>query len=127
MSHRQYKSNKPIVIGTFRLGSVRVRLDADPMLEGGEFNSMEASITVGFNQNSWSEVVGILLHEALEMSLMRRGHKYRAVPVSTYDSADCEFRFDHSQFGRACADVGAFMAEASPELFKVYHKLQRKK
>ena len=127
MSHRQYKSNKPIVIGTFRLGSVRVRLDADPMLEGGEFNSMEATIKVGFSQNNWGEVVGILLHEALEFNLMLRGHKFRAVPMSSYDSADCEFRFNHSEFGRACADAGSFMAEASPELFKVYHKLQRKK
>ena len=123
---RKNNNTKPITIGTFRLGSVRVSLDADPMLEGGEFNLMEARITVGFSQNSWSEVVGILLHEALEFNLMLRGCKYRSIPIVNYDTADTTFLMDHSRFGRSCSDVGTFLSNALPALAKEFDKNQRR-
>ncbi len=116
-------------VGTFRLGNMAVSVVADPSLEGGSYTAMPSPvITVGFNQNSWQEAVGVLLHEALEYSYMIRGHKFRSVPMSGYDSADCTFWVNHAEFGRSCMDVGCFMAEALPALHKAYMKeLKRKK
>ena len=122
------KPSKPLkkpsqTAGTFRLGNVMVRVEAVPDMEGGDFNAMPSPcLRIGLKHNSWQDITGILLHEAMEFAHMMRGHKYRSVPVSNYDSADCTFLFDHAQFGRACSDVGGFMADALPELARIYNK-----
>jgi hypothetical protein len=78
--------------------------------------------------NGWGDTVGVLLHEAMEMSLMMSRSKYRTVPMSNYDSTDVTFMFDHAEFGRSCADVGCFMGDTLPKLHAVYMRhLKRKK
>ena len=115
---------KPVknnLVGTFRLGNINVRLLANPSSEGGSFTTMpEPCIIIGLDQNDWQGIVGVLLHEAFEFAHMMNGHKFRQVPMSNYDSADATFMFDHAKFGRVCADVGCFVADAMPELHNVY-------
>ena len=117
------KKHNLIPIGTFRLGNVNVRLVADPLSEGGNFVSLPSPvITVGLHQNTWPEVVTILLHEVMEFSLMMRELKYRAVPVVNFDCADVSFFLTHDKFGRVCSDTGAFIANALPDLAKVHNR-----
>jgi hypothetical protein len=112
-------------VGTFGLGVLQVTLMADPDLEGGNYEMRPSpAITVGFKDNRWPEVLGILLHESFEMAHMVRGHKFRSIPTSSFDSADVKFVFDHSEHSRACADVGYFIDDAIPKLAEVYKKHQ---
>ena len=131
-SHAQSKPSRAlpkktnIPVGTFRLGNLDFALEALPDAEGGNYETRPLQlICVGFKHNDWQEVVGVLLHEAMEIAHTMARCKYRTVPISNYDSADCKFIFDHAEFGRACADVGCFMAEALPALAKVYKKYHK--
>lgn len=121
------KKNK-ITIGTYGLGCLAVKVEAVLDSEGGSyFMRQQPTIQVGFKDNNLGEVVGILLHEALEMYHMVKGHKYRAVPVSSFDSADVTFMFNHSEHSRACADVGTFVCEVIGPLGKAFNKNCQKK
>lgn len=120
--------NKTIKIGTYALGCLEVKLDADLGVEGGYFNLRPSPhVVVGLKYHPWHEVVAILLHEAFEISMVIHGHKQRRVPIVNFDTGDCTFIFNHPDFARVCAEAGAFMADSLPDLADVYNKNCNKK
>lgn len=120
--------NKPIAIGTYGMGCLNVKVEADLGLEGGHYDMDKSpTITVGLLYNQWGSVVGILLHEAMEMSMMLHGCKSRRVPMVNHDSSDCTFTMNHPDYARVCAEVGYFMGDCLPDLATVFNKHCKKK
>ena len=75
---------------------------------------------------SWPTVVSAMLHEAMELSLVRLdtrfAHSERAV------SCDHDFVFvhTHGQFSEACGRAGECLAACLPDLAKVYNAWHKK-
>jgi len=121
---------KKQIIGIYEIGYERVQVVFRAGL-GGEFylcprDGKIPRIVIGADQDRWSEVVTVLLHEAMEMIILRVGGRYKPTNRIMSDHGCYLFCFDHDQFSDACARVGEFMASALPEVGTAWKKWKRK-
>jgi hypothetical protein len=116
-----------IFVGTYTLGHEEVDLYALPNEGGGYFyfipeEGKRARIKVGMRLKRWPQVVEVLMHEAVEFSLTREGHRFEASKKFNSDAAWYTFMFTHDQFGHVMACAADFITPALPALAKVYKK-----
>lgn len=119
-------------IGRFSLFHEAIEIYAWEDDSGGEYylnpdpdRGKCARMRIGLNQ-PWPQVVEVLLHEALEGVMHRRGWVFQGMHTLTPDTSNRLFIFDHPQFTQLCGAVGPFMVEVMPCLKAAWDKLQLK-
>ena len=118
-----------IEVGTYRLGMRYVRVIAVPKSEDGQVvvfpgNESIPEIFIGIDQD-WSSVVGTLLHEAYELSLIDLNCRYKKKPSMSVESSDFTFIATHNEMGEAHERVGEFLAGCFPALGKTYNAVRQ--
>lgn len=118
------------ILGTLPLGYELVQLVARGDT-GGEFHlcsprTKGGVITIGVEHEDFSEVVGTLLHEAIEYSLARMGCRYVDSNDMGHDHAAYVFMMTHPQFSDALAKSATFVEPAIPLLRKASASRQGK-
>lgn len=123
--------SKPIRIGVFTLGNENVEVIADPeRIDARVCLAPEdgpARMTIGIGCDSWGDVVERLVHEAMEMAMIRSECAFNPLQDDDeYSVANRLFVMDHSQFDMAARKVGYFIAAVLPDLSKVCEKRFRR-
>ena len=120
MKHKTGKDQ--VIVGNYDLGPESVQLvlrggsGADFYMNPGDGCSARIKIGMdGHNQHEWGGIVGMLLHEALELSMTRMGLRYTPVPDYSFDNGQYLFAMTHTQFSEASARAAMFMASALPD------------
>lgn len=121
---------KERLIGVYKNGSENVELAVHES-NGGHFYSVPedgglSRITIGMDYQRWHDVVSTLLHEAIEMQLMRVGARFNPNPDYSRDSANWMFVMNHSQHSEVCARVAIFVTKCLPALATCWRKHRRK-
>lgn len=111
-------------LGVFELGLHMVRLFAIHGT-GGAFRLLPDDggfpfIEVGIDRNDWPFVVGILMHEAMELSAHTMGFRFLPACDVSCDNGGYMFLMDHAQFSEATARAAEFVAPAIPALEKLW-------
>lgn len=126
-------------IGEYYLGTEKVALMVDTEMYGGEFSTYTARklhkkytghsfITIGFgNSNTWRKMVEILLHEAIEFSLMRMNLRFKSDDDSDTESTGYTFMFQHRDYSQVIQRASWFVSYAWPDLKKVWTKKRKKR
>jgi hypothetical protein len=112
-------------VGCYRLRGEYVELFGLTYSDGGESylcpqEGRLARIKVGLKQE-WADTVGTLVHEALEMCLVRQNCVYQPThsgAVTT--SATCLYIVPHTALDEASEWVGIFLVTVLPDLKKVW-------
>lgn len=117
-------------IGCYELGPAQVDLYFTAGY-GGSFLSKPAigklaEIQVGFGGGVWGTVVSVLMHEAMEFSMMQTGCRFSPNPDYGNENAGYTFHMNHTQFSEVGARTGEFMAACLPGLAKEHNKWVRK-
>ena len=123
---------KQVIVGTYDLGAESVVLILRPGM-GGDFHTRSdpprkmPCISVGADSGSWQKLVAWLVHEVVEVVMMRMGLRY--VPDVDYarDAAGYLFVETHAQHSEVCARVGWFLADCLPDLNKAWKKWKKAK
>ena len=115
---------KPVLIGTYFLGHENVRVFLRPET-GGEFwfcpkDKGCATIYIGSAYDHWHNVVGVLMHEAVEFGFARIGTRFDASPSTTRSHASYVFMMTHEQMEVMASSVGPFLADVMPDLEKAW-------
>ena len=123
--------SKCIVVGTFPLGHENTILYGNLDSSGGYFNLMPKSngqpqVFVGFRNDKWPEIVSVLLHETMEVLMLRAGVAYHPIGCLSESCQDRVFTFSHVQFDEMCEKQAFFLAQALPQLHKYWKEQQRK-
>jgi len=121
----------PKLLGFFQLGAETVRLFVGPG-NGGSFQTVlddggTAVIRVGLDHREWNRCLGVLLHEAIELSFLRNNLRY--CPSMDYggDNGSHFFAMNHTQFSEALSQASVFVSLTIPELCKAYKKHHKSK
>lgn len=122
---------KQTIVGSYYLGPESVQLVLREGT-GGEFWSAPekgacARIKVGADCSQWSRVVEVLLHEAMELAMMRIGARFEPAPDYAAGHDSYLFMMDHPKFTEAAARAGGMMADSLPDLAKAWNKWRKKK
>lgn len=120
-----------IKVGNYRLGAFNVDLIALPSDIGGEFNFCPENnamprIKVGLAYDFWDEVVAVLLHETLEMTLCAVNRRYLHSGKMTEDACSYIFVFNHDEFAQACGTAACFITPALPDLAALFKRTKKK-
>ena len=86
-------------------------------------------IKVGIARDDWQDVVGVLIHEAMELCLLVRGLAFTNLASFRTNSDDRTFIMNHSEFSHMTEYMGQFLAKALPEIadvFEKHHKTKKK-
>jgi len=123
---------KQSLLGVYPLGYENIDVFLMPHSTGGEFYLCpsaidRARIKIGLDYHTWSEVVAVTLHEALEFALTRKDLRFSQTSKLMQDSGDYLFVMTHPQFHQACCHVAEFLASALPDLAKAYSKAKKAK
>lgn len=117
---------KPVLVGTFALGRLPVRLWVDQRLDGSGVFDMcppdggPAEIRVSQTEDDWTTCAAVLMHEAMELSLANSGCRYCSCSaMNNQNSSDWLFVMDHQLFDRAVYDATRFVME-SVDLVRKY-------
>lgn len=118
------------IIGVYDLGREYARLILRDG-RGAEFSTKPVKggipeITVG-KDGAWWEVVSWILHEAMELALLRQGCRYSPDHAISNDSNLYMFAADHTKFAECCAIAGGFIADALPDLQTAWRKAKKRK
>jgi hypothetical protein len=70
----------------------------------------------------WFQLLGVVLHEALEMALNDMCCRWRPSNRYSEDNACYLFTMTHDQFSEAVARVGSFLADCLPDLATAHKK-----
>ena len=119
-----------IKVGTYYLGHENVRVALRPDTGGEFFMSPKdkgcALMMIGQDQDRWHQIVGVLLHEAMEFGFARHALRFDPAPCTTTSHASYVFMMDHEQFEAVASSVGPFMADCLPDLEKAWKKTRKK-
>lgn len=115
---------KQKIIGIFPLGHCDVELVIREGT-GGEFYCAPEPgkiprIKVGVDDRKWSFVVGVLLHETMELVMAQLKYRYDQADDYGRDHSSYLFIMTHPQYSDVCARVGLFVSECLPKLTKAY-------
>jgi hypothetical protein len=107
--------------------SVRLYMTAE---SGGSYDARPddngpAQICVGREAGKWWSIVGVLMHEAMELSLMRHGCRFVPHPDYANDNGSITFIATHTKFSEATATAAMFITESLPPLSKAWAKWDR--
>ena len=117
------------VIGTYSFGFE----DCQLVLRngtGGEFYNCPGRgevprIKIGADEKEWKDVVGVLLHEAMEFSMNRLGCRYEDSYDLGRDMSAYLFVMRHQTFSDCCARAGDFVSSCLPDLSAAWSKWRR--
>jgi len=120
---------KQKIVGHYSLGNESVELVIREGT-GGEFYccpelGKTARLKIGVEQESWEDVLKVLLHEALEYLLTRNCCRYEATGDLSDDHSAYKFWFDHVQLSHMCACLGMFLARVLPDLARAYKAFRK--
>ncbi len=115
---------KQEVIGIYYFGFEQVELVVREGT-GGEFwvtpePGKLPRIKIGIDEEEWSSVITVLLHEAYEFILDRLRTRYELSDDMARSHAGYVFMMTHETFAEACARVADFIAKALPDLTIAY-------
>jgi len=117
---------KQKVIGSYLIGGEYAELVLREGT-GGEFYLTPEEghiprIKVGADYSDWQDVLGVLIHEAVEMALARV--KCRYTPEDDFGDDHLGFLFvvEHKDFSDACSRAGMFIAAAQDDLRREWKK-----
>lgn len=101
---------KQKIIGIYDLGFEQAQLVLREDI-GGEFYCIPekgsiARIKIGADQQHWSQIVAVLLHETFELLVMRAAGRWSPCSHLSRDHAAYLFSFNHTQFSDICAKQG---------------------
>ena len=120
-----------IIVGTYDMGweSVEIVLREGT---GVEFFLIPETgrgprIKVGADQNQWSDVVAVLLHECLELEYERAGVRFSPSSELARDHAAYIFVLNHAQFSEAAARVAELLSKVLPDLAKSWKQWNKRK
>lgn len=107
-------------LGSFQLGNEDVRVFVMPKTIGGNVYNFSTrgcpKIEIGIEEEKWSCVVEVLLHEAWELAAMRMGCRYKKTDRFSRSHADYLFQMDHEQMTEIACHVAYFMVLVMPPL-----------
>lgn len=113
-------------VGRYELGTWTVTLYLNPNEGGGSFDAVSDGIEIVVGgKRPWAGVVGVLVHEAMELCLSDMRARFKP-DIDYADSADGYlFAMNHEQFSEACARVGIFVASCINDLCDAYRRSKR--
>lgn len=117
----------PKLLGKFPLGFAPVKVFVTDSSGGEGFvrtNGKTPQIVVGLDEEAWSDVLAVALHEAFEVTAMQMGTHFEPTLDTCGDSGRYVFVMNHKQFSEACGRVGLLMASMTPALAKAYKKFK---
>lgn len=122
---------KPLLVGTFYYGFENVRVFFRNG-SGGDFffcpsDKGCAIINIGWEQSSWSEIVEVMVHEAMEFGFARSGHRFDQNPTPTRSHASYVFMFNHEEMELVASAMGSFLSQCLPEMAKSWNLLTKKR
>lgn len=122
---------KQKIVGVYRCGPEDVQLVLREG-DGGSFFTVPEKghicrIKVGADEGRWPMVVTTLMHEAMELTMMRAGCRYTPSPDFGEDNGSYTFVMTHTQFSEASARAAMFVAAAMPDLRKAWKKWRKRK
>jgi len=108
------------VVGAYQLGSHMVQVVLREG-DGGEYYVLPGDIPhprikVGADQGEWSDVVEVLLHEAMEQVMADLGYRWEPTNAVSRDRLGMMFMMAHPEFSEVCARVGLFLALCLPDV-----------
>ncbi len=120
---------KQVIIGHYSLGPQQVHLVLREG-DGGEFYSQPADgevprIKVGADYKSWSSVVRVLHHEAMEFAMTQTRVRYSPSPDYSCGHDGYVFIMTHPQFSEVGARVGEFLADCLPDVSRAWSRWQK--
>jgi hypothetical protein len=115
-------------IGLYYLGHEQVELYTNSD-NGGHFSVCPKGklpqIIVGLGYSEWWRVLSVLMHEALEFSMVRHHVRYEPTLEMSKDANTYFFAFDHTQFSSINACAADFVASSLNDLHKVWKAHQK--
>ena len=120
---------KRVKVGTYEAGWMRYELWLRPGT-GGHGNlcpdgSKLAFIEIGADYQFWGQIIGTLLHEIFEATLMTMRCRYFQTNEMAFDTSKTFFHFDHAQYTEACDRAGEYMGCCMFDLRKAWLKWDR--
>lgn len=115
-----------IDVGSYDLGNRRVTVRLDKQSSNGHCHIIDGIIFIGIDGNNWREVIGILLHEAMELAIMDLELRYTPSHDESNSADIYLFIMTHPQFSQVCGRVGNFLYECLPDLTRSYREANRK-
>ena len=117
------------VVGTYQLGSHMVQVVFREGV-GGEYFVLPGDIPhprikVGADQRDWSDVVEVLLHEAMEQEMEDLGYRWEPTNSVSRDRLGMMFVMRHPEFSEVCARVGLFLAVCLPDVAAAWRKWKK--
>jgi len=118
------------IVGVYDLGWEQVQLVLTEGENGRYLYIPEKDslprMEIGGDVSSAGELIGIVLHEATEMSLDRLRVRHIVIGSMGGGNSDIRFFYDHGIHQDACARVGEFLAACLPDLAKAWKKWLKK-
>lgn len=117
------------IVGTYHIGDVSVQVvlreggGADTFVHPGDIPNPR--IKIGADVDTWGEVLGALVHEAVEYCMARLRVRFQRADSEHWDSTSYVFIFNHEQFSDISRRVGDFEARCLPDLLKAWRKWHR--
>lgn len=120
---------KQKIIGVYPIGIIQVQLVLREGV-GGEYYTFPETgslsrIKVGADHKQWRDVVGVLLHEAMEFTAMHLALRYAPAPDLSMDNGNYLFVMTHTQFSDVCARAGEFVSCSLPDLGREWGKWKK--
>lgn len=117
---------KQVIIGTFDFGCEYVQLVLREG-QGGEFYTKPEKghiprIKIGADYSRWHGVVQTLLHEAMELAMLRQDCRYEPDHRIAQDTCAYVFMADHAKFSECCAVAGVLLADSLPTVAREWKK-----
>ena len=115
---------KPRCLGDYEIGYESVSLytrdgyGAELVYQRDDANC--PVICIGMDADDWWQIVARLLHEALELTFLRKGCRFCPSGDLSADTGAYHFFCDHYAFSSCCADVADFLVRALPDLEKAW-------
>ena len=124
-------SIKQKIVGVYYIGYEQVELVLREDY-GGEFYATPevgkiARIKIGADYENFSEVVEVLLHEALEFVMFREGCRLEPSNNRTNDQGKYIFHMTHAEFADVSAKTAECLTDALPDLGKAWKKWKNKR
>lgn len=114
---------KQRLLGTYPLGFAPVELfiRAEPGGSGEVYRDGKLpTVCIGLDEEEWSSVVAVLLHEIFELVAMQQGTHHSPTLDLSGDTGRFLMVQDHRQFSDSCARAGEFLAACLPEVAAAY-------
>lgn len=119
-------SKKTKFIGVFELGKEDVRVGVLPEEIGGSLyffsEKVGPVIEVGIDEEKWSNVWEVLMHEAFEFCACRMGIRFSQTDRFSRSHADYTFIMNHEQMAEVFAMMAPFLCKIQLPLYQAWKK-----